>query len=101
MIRAFFNLTNVIFTSNIAGHHYLDYDFEDDDDAFDDDNVINLMMMTMISIRAFFNMTNVIFTSNGRGTLDGAGDAWLNFCHTSNIIVKSVINVNNVIITII
>jgi len=25
---------------------------------------------------AFFNLTNVTFTSNGRGTLDGAGDAW-------------------------
>ena len=30
----------------------------------------------ILHLRSFFNLTNVTFTSEGRGTLDGAGDAW-------------------------
>ena len=34
------------------------------------------IVAVILHLRSFFNLTNVTFTSEGRGTLDGAGDAW-------------------------
>ena len=34
------------------------------------------IVAAILHFRSFFNLTNVTFTSEGRGTLDGAGDAW-------------------------
>ena len=46
----------------------------------DENHDINFEQTKIVAVilhfRSFFNLTNVTFTSEGRGTLDGAGDAW-------------------------
>ena len=48
----------------------------DGDENHDINFELTKIVAAILHFRSFFNLTNVTFTSEGRGTLDGAGDAW-------------------------
>ena len=48
----------------------------DGDENHDINFELTKIVAVILHLRSFFNLTNVTFTSEGRGTLDGAGDAW-------------------------